>query len=149
MPTKNPRLSVVLSPALASTLAALSAETGDSAASIVRGLVEQTHPALQRMLQLLQAANKAKGQVRAGVGQTLDRVVEDLEIASAIADVRMASVVRDLVDDAQAVKGRRRPRGGTAATGPATASTPVPITRGSGGGKTLTSPRKSRARGQA
>ena len=42
MPSKNPRISVVLSPSLAATLAALSEATGDSASSLVRGLLEQT-----------------------------------------------------------------------------------------------------------
>lgn len=137
MPTKNPRLSVVLSPALAATLAALSEATGDSASSLVRGLLEQTEPALQRMLQLVTAANAAKGQIATGVGESLHRVVSDLEDALAVADSRTARVVRDLVSEAQAVPGRRR-RAGGAASRPAAAggSTPVLVTRGSGTGKT-------------
>ena len=133
MPTKNPRLSVVLSPSLAATLAALSEETGDSASGLVRGLLEQTEPALQRMLHLMKAANAAKGNIGAGVGGTLLRVVSDLEGAMGQADRRLDSAVRDLVDAAEAVKGRRRQRASAASTGPVAAvSTPGLVTRGSG-----------------
>jgi len=137
MPSKNPRLSVVLSPALAATLAALSQETGDSAASLVRGILEQAEPALQRMLQLVKAAKQAQGQISAGVGQSLNRVLQDLEEAMVVADYRTGRAVRDLVSEAQAVKGRRRGTGGGAARAAAAlASTPVAVTRGSGTGKT-------------
>lgn len=135
MPSKNPRLSVVLSPSLAATLAALSTETEESASSLVRGLLEQAEPGLVRMLQLVRAANQAKGQIGAGVGDSLKRVVHDLEDAMAVADARTGRVVRDLVAAAEGVKGRRRAdAGGGAARGGAAAvpSTPVPVTRGSG-----------------
>ena len=133
MPTKNPRMSVVLSPALAATLAALSEETGDSASSLVRGLLEQVEPALQRMLQLVRAANQAKGQIGAGVGESLKRVVHDLEDSLAVADSRTHRVVRDLVEAAEKVEGRRRGAGGGAArAAPPPVQTPGPVTRGSG-----------------
>jgi hypothetical protein len=144
MPSKNPRLSVVLSPALAATLAALAEETGDSASSLVRGLLEQTHPALQRMLDLVKATKRAKGQIGAGVGTALERVVSDLEDAAALAESRVSRAVADLVDTAEKVKGRRRPAASGASRGsrsPA-APTPVPVTRGSGG------PRKAETGGR-
>jgi hypothetical protein len=108
MPSPNPRLSVVLPPALAATLAALSEATGESASSLVRGILEQTHPALDRMLQLVKAAKAAKGEIGSGVGSSLARVVDDLEEAVVLADHRAGRVVRDLVQAAEAVKGRRR-----------------------------------------
>lgn len=133
MPSKNPRLSVVLPPALAATLAALSDETGDSAASLVRGILEQAEPALQRMLQLVRAAKLAKGQIGSGLSDAMGRVVDDLEDAMALADSRTDRVFRDLVSSAEEVRGRRRPRASAASTGPpAAVATPVPVTRGSG-----------------
>ena len=108
MSSKNPRLSVVLTPSLAATLAALSEETGDSASSLVRGLLEQTEPALQRMLELVRAAKSAKGQIGAGVSDALGRLVDDLHDAAALADSRARRVVADLVTQAEVVKGRRR-----------------------------------------
>lgn len=138
MPSKNPRLSVVLSPALASTLSQLSEETGESASGLVRGLLEQTQPALARMLDLLRAAKRAKGQISGGLGGVLDRVVSDLEEASDLADLRMSRATRDLVDTAEEVKGRRRRAGSrrAGAVAPEAPSTPGPVTRGSGGAQT-------------
>lgn len=143
MPSKNPRLSVVLPPAVAATLGALASETGDSASSLVRGLLEQAHPALDRMLQLVRAAKQAKGGISAGVAGTLDRVVQDLEDAFDLADVRAGRAIRDLVSEAETVKGRRRPPGRAAGTAAAAASSdPRPVTRGSG------APTKGRAGGR-
>lgn len=137
MPSKNPRLSVVLTPSVAATLAALSEETGDSASSLVRGLLEQTEPALQRMLQLVRAAKQAKGHIGAGVAEAMHRVVEDLQDAMAVADARAGRVVSDLVQTAETVKGRRRGATGVAGLSPAAAvSDPRLVTRGSGSGKT-------------
>ena len=135
----NPRLSVVLSPSLAATLAALSEATGDSASSLVRGLLEQAEPALQRMYQLVIAARAARGQIGAGVSESMRRVVEDLEHAVAQADHRTGLAVRDLVESAEAVKGRRRRGPARQGRAPAAADvpTPVPVTRGSGSTKTV------------
>lgn len=142
MPSKNPRLSVVLTPSLAAALASLSKETGDSASSLVRGLLEQSEPALLRMLELVRAAKAAKGQIGSGVAAAMHRVVEDLHDALAVADARTGRAVADLVDQAQEVKGRRRAGGMRASHAPggrpAAASTPAPVTRGSGTGKTRT-----------
>lgn len=146
MPSKNPRLSVVLPPSVAATLAAISAETGDSASSLVRGLLEQTEPALQRMLELVRAAKAAKGQIGEGMRGSMDRVIDDLHDALAVADARTGRVVADLVTQAEGVKGRRRPAAGTGAARPSgravVASTPVPVTRGSG------TPRKGTSHGK-
>ena len=138
MPAKNPRLSVVLTPSVAATLAALADASGESASSLVRGLLAQVEPALQRMLQLMLAAKAAQGNIGSGVAATLSRVVDDLEHASAASDVLLEQVQQDLVSSAEEVKSRRR--GGTRmraerAPGAAApeASTPVPVTRGSGG----------------
>jgi hypothetical protein len=136
MPSKNPRLSVVLSPAVAATLAAISKETGDSASSLVRGLLEQAAPALERMLELVKAAKAAKGQIGDGVRGSMDRVIDDLHDALAVADSRMGRAVSDLVSQAEEVKGRRRRGAGVAGGTAAASSTPVPVTRGSGTGRT-------------
>ena len=127
MPSKNPRLSVVLSPSLAATLQALSHATGESASSLVRGILEQSEPAFQRMLQLVAAASAARGQIGDGVAHSLRKVVDDLEDAMVVADARLSRASSDLVGQAEAVSGRRRRQ--------KAASTPVPVTRGSGSPK--------------
>lgn len=146
MPSKNPRLSVVLTPSVAATLAALSEASGDSASSLVRGLLEQVEPALQRMLQLVIAAKEAQGQIGAGAQSSMTRVMDDLQDAMAVADARLGRVVRDLVSDAEEVKGRRRAATDDSGGGAARsvrrvsalgAKTPAPVTRGSGGYKSI------------
>jgi urease gamma subunit len=136
MPTKNPRLSVVLSPSLAATLAALSTETGESASSLVRGFLEQSEQGLVRMLDLVRAAKSAKGQISEGLRGNMSRVVDDLQDALALADARTGRVVADLVATAEQVKGRRRRGAGMpqapSAGAAAAARTPGPVTRGSG-----------------
>lgn len=157
MPTKNPRLSVVVSPALAATLAELSEETEQSSSSLVRGLLEQAAPALRRMLDLVRAAKAAQGQIGQGVAASMHRVVEDLADAVALADSRYDRVLVDLVDQAEAVSGRRRRVAGSGGAAPRRESrpvlgvaaprsgeTPALVTRGSGTGKTR---RKGRDRG--
>lgn len=143
MPAKNPRLSVVLPPAVAATLAAISEETRDSASSLVRGLLEQAAPALERMLELVRAAKAAKGQIGEGVRGSMERVIDDLHDALAVADARAGRVVADLVSQAESVEvrrpGARRASAGRAA---AAVSTPVPVTRGSG------TPRKGKTEGE-
>ena len=89
MPTKNPRISVSLTPSLAALLNELAEETGDSSSSLVRGILMQTEPALGRMLQLVRAAKDAQGQIGAGVGRSMQRAAETLEDALAAADARL------------------------------------------------------------
>ena len=138
MPAKNPRLSVVLPPSLAATVAAIAEETGESASSLVRGLLVQTEPALRRMLQLVRAANGAKGEIGSGVAKSLDRVVDTLQDAILLADVRAEQAINDLVSTAESVKGRRTAAVGGASRTSSTAakaSAPRAVTRGVGGYK--------------
>jgi hypothetical protein len=133
MATKNPRISVSLTPSLATLLNDLAVETGDSASSLVRGILVQTEPALGRMLQLVRAARDAQGQIGSGVGRSLQRAAETLEDALAVADARFGRAAGDLVSEAEAVRGRRRPTGsGGPAAARAAASDPRAVTRGSG-----------------
>ena len=138
MPSKNPRLSVVLTPSLAALLSQLADETGESASSLVRDLLTQSEGALQRMLQLVVAAKAAKGQIGGGLAASMDRVVRDLETAQGLVDNRSADMLGDLVAMAEKVRPRRRaPIPGAASSAragrvPEGGSTPVPVTRGSG-----------------
>ena len=143
MPASNPRLSVVLTPSLAATLQQLGQATDQSASSIVRDLLLQTEPALRRMLRLVLAANGAKEQIGEGVGSSLLRVVSDLE-RELERETGGHVEYQDLVDKAEAVQVRARRAGGAGERQRARAArpqgskaeTPVPVTRGSGTGKT-------------
>lgn len=142
MPSKNPRVSVVLPPSVAATLAALSEETGESVSSLVRGILVQIEPGLQRMLHLVMATQAARGEIGHGVSESMKRVVDDLEDALAGAEVHRSAVVCDLVEGAERVDGRMRARregrrSGGAATkadksGARVSTDPRLVTRGSG-----------------
>ena len=147
MPASNPRLSVVLTPSLFATLQQLGHATDQSASAIVRDLLLQTEPALRRMLALVLAANGAREQIGEGVGSALFRVVSDLE-HQLERETDGEVGYQDLVTQAEAVQGRARRAGGAAGAGGGAARagravrsqgeglTPVPVTRGSGTGKT-------------
>jgi hypothetical protein len=134
MPAANPRISVVLTPSLGALLAALSEATGESASSLVRGMLEQTEPALQRMLQLVTATKLAKGNIGGGVAEALHRVVTDLEAAVSSADARVGWAADDLVRQAETVQQRRRRGSAGGAPSEAVRVSPTPglVTRGSG-----------------
>ena len=148
MPAKNPRISVVLTPSLAAVLAQLAEETGESASSLVRGLLVESEAPLQRMLQLVKAAKAAKGQIGGGLAGSMDRVMRDLEIAQSLVDNRTADMLGDLVSMAETVRPRRRsPSSPSRGSGvvPEAVLTPVPVTRGSG---LSSGAKKGRARGR-
>jgi hypothetical protein len=126
MPSKNPRLSVVLTPSLAALLSQLAEETGESASSLVRDLLVQSEVPLHRMLQLVRAAKAAKGQIGGGLAGSMERVVRDLETAQTLVDNRSSDALLDLVAMAEKVGRRRR------SPVPEALATPVPVTRGSG-----------------
>jgi hypothetical protein len=138
MPSKNPRISVVLPPSLAVLIAQLAEEMGESSSSLVRDLLMQMEGSLQRMFHLVVAAKQAKGQIGGGLSKTMDRVIEDLEMAQKLVDNRADDMLGDLVAIAEKVRPRRRapiPGGAKLARAggvPKGGSTPVPVTRGSG-----------------
>ena len=149
MPTLNPRINVTLSPSLDAMVARFAAVQQVSKAQVLRELLEAAEPALQRAVLLMEAAVKAPGQVMSGLASSLDRAqaVVEAELSSSLAQIDAAS--RDLVDQAEEVRGRRPARGATppllegapkgrrkGQRGSPAVSTPVPVTRGSGSGKT-------------
>lgn len=139
MTGKNPRITISLTPSLVATLSGISKETGESMSTMVREVLIQSEPAFHRMYELFKAANAAKGQIGGGTGAALAKVVDELEEAMAVADVRVKRATRDLVDSAEKVAGRRRKTVG-AARGPAHSTgerlaTPRLVTRGVGTNK--------------
>jgi predicted transcriptional regulator len=140
MPTKNPRVNVTLSPSLDRLVSQLAEGQQSSKAQVLRELLEAAEPALQRVVLLMTAAEKATHEVREGLGRSLDRSTQVLERALADGLRGLDEATGDLVHMAEAVRGRRvkgaaalpgaRSKG--AKTGENAGLTPVPVTRGSG-----------------
>lgn len=143
MPTVNPRVNVTLSPSLDSLVVRLAGLQEVSKSQVLRELLEVAEPALQRAVALMEAAAKAKGSVLDGLARSLSQAQDTIEGQLSEHLAGLDAVTADLVTQAEEVRGRRR-RSGQARSrapggaAPAGASTPVPVTRGSGGGKTLT-----------
>lgn len=96
MATKNPRLTITLRPELSAHFRRLSELTGQSQSSIIAELLAGSEPVLARMIQVLEAAEAAKGAIRGRVARGLDDVQQQLEGVLGIACGGFDQVLRDL-----------------------------------------------------
>lgn len=143
MPTSKPRITITLEPHAHEVLSRLSAAGGDSMSAIVSQFVDMALPSLERVVVLLERARAAPQEARAGLAAAVERaertVMPALLAAVDQADLFLADVSEQAAQTTQGGRAsgrpaaavdapRRRPEGG---------STPVPVTRGSGTGKTL------------
>jgi hypothetical protein len=112
MPTVNPRVNVTLSPALDALVTRLAVHRNVSKSQVLRELLEAAEPALQRAVALMDAASRAAPEVLSGLADSMLRAQERIEdvLAGSLGRVEQA----DLVRNAQAVRGRRRPAPGGA-----------------------------------
>ena len=116
MPTLNPRVNVTLSPSLDSLVSRLAALERVSKSTVLRELLEAAQPSLMHAVALMEAAQGASQKAR-------DRVVRDMQstidLAKATADISFALAsnnTRDMIAEAEAIRGRRPPRRRSAAT---------------------------------
>ena len=115
MPTCNPRVNVTLSPSLDSLVSKLAALDRISKSMVLRELLETAEPALVHAVALMEAAQGASVNARKNLARDLDEGIKAAEGTSALMLQNMALHTRDLVSEAQAVKGRRPARGKGAA----------------------------------
>lgn len=122
MPTVNPRVNVTLSPSIDGLVQRFARLTGQSKSQVLRELLEAAEPALQRAAALMEAASKAQGQLLDGLARSLNaaQTKAEQQLAEHLAFTDAAT--GDLVAQAQAVRGRRRPPG----VGQAPADVPGP-----------------------
>lgn len=140
MATTNPRITVTLRPEVHAVLRRLAdlAETSQSA--IVGELLASSLPVFERMAEALDTANRLKAEgMRApeAIRDSLQRAQQRLEGQLDLALGHLDEGLRPLLQDAERVDRRAAGDGGrgsrtAAADGRRAASTPVPVTRGSG-----------------
>lgn len=134
MATKNPRISVTVTPEAAAVLARLSSLAGGSVSSLVGELIETAFPVFERMTVALEAAKKLQehGQLPIDdIRESLDKAQARIEGQLGLCLDEMDLGVRPLLDQAEKVSRRgTRDAGGTRT--PRRLTTPVPVTRGSG-----------------
>jgi hypothetical protein len=107
MPTVNPRVNVTLSPSTDVLVSRLAELRSVSKSQVLRELLDAAGPALQRVVVLLEAAQKAPREVLDGLARSLDaaqsHVEGQLQGALTVAD----GITTDLVSSAEVVRGRR------------------------------------------
>lgn len=129
MPTLNPRINVTLSPSLDSLVGRLASLERVSKSMVLRELLEAAEPSLVHAVALMEAAQGAGAKARKNLVRDLDSAIKATEGVSELMVGNMALHTRDLVSEAQAVKGRRPARGRRAAP-PVAAPAPRPAGRG-------------------
>lgn len=117
MPTVNPRLTVTLTAKSAAQLRELSSLTQQSQSSIVAELLEESEPILDRMIQVLRAAESAKAALK-------ERTASDLASAQAKVEAQLGLMLDafdaaslPLLRDIEKVVRRGRKDGGDAPLG--------------------------------
>lgn len=128
MPTLNPRLTVTLRPSTAATLRRLSELTGNSQSAMVSELLEESEPIFQRMTVVLEAAQKAQNEAKAGMVEGMGRAQSRIEESLGIIHAQFDEYTGDLLAGLENVNRRarktstRQPAGGASAAAAPTAT---------------------------
>lgn len=106
--TKNPRITVTLTPSTHALLRRLSSLTGESQSAIVSDLLDRSAPIFERVVKVLQAAEQARAQMTEGMARELEDVQRSLEQQLGLVLDEMDALQAGFLADAEAVKRRRR-----------------------------------------
>lgn len=125
MPTSNPRVNVTLSPSLDMLVSRLAEYERVSKSMVLRELLEAAEPSLRSAVALMEAAKGAGAKARKDLVRDLEISVEAARSVTHLALSVAANHTRDMVAEAEAVKGRRPARGMRSM--PTQAAAPGPI----------------------
>lgn len=107
MPTLSPRINVTLSPVLYDLVGRLATHERVSRSMVIRELLETAEPVFLQALALMDAAQGASAKARETLRADLDLGIKAAEGTANQMMGNLAMHTRDLVNDAQAIKGRR------------------------------------------
>lgn len=110
MPTTNPRVNVTLSPSLDSLVSRLAALERVSKSMVLRELLESAEPSLLSAVALMEAANGASVEARKRIARDMQSTVDAAKGVNYLAQSVAANSTRDIVAEAEAIRGRRPPR---------------------------------------
>lgn len=110
MPTVNPRVNVTLSPSLDSLVTRLAAFERVSKSMVLRELLEAAEPSLRSAVALMEAAKGASVKARTELVRDLEHGVQAAKSVQHLALSVAANHTRDMVSEAEAIRGRRPPR---------------------------------------
>lgn len=125
MPTINPRVNVTLSPSLDMLVTRLAALERVSKAMVLRELLQAAEPSLMAAVALMQAAEGASAEARARMVKDMDTTIEEAKRVQHLSTQLAASATRDMVAEAEAIRGRRPPRRTRAAVAAVGANRPL------------------------
>lgn len=159
MPAVNPRITITLQPSVHALLRRMSELTGNSQSSLVAELLEQSSNVFERMVRILEAAEKLKEQGRAmgdEFKQGLEHAQSNMESQLGLVLERLDQGEGALLEMAEAIDRRRAPAVGGAPrrtrTGSAAPSAPIsnrgvtPHPKGQKQGKVSVNPSLRKAR---
>ena len=110
MPTKNPRLTITLQPSLAAQLRRLSELTGNSQSALISELLSGSGEVFDKMILLLEAAQKAKDSIKGRMAPELDAAQEKMQLALGLVLDGFDDISASLLDEAEQVDRRSRKR---------------------------------------
>ena len=111
MPTENPRVNVTLSPSLNSLVSSLAKYERVSKSMVLRELLEAAEPSLRSAVALMEAAQGASAKARKDLVRDLEHGVQAATSVQHLALAVAANHTRDMVSEAEAIRGRRPQRG--------------------------------------
>lgn len=109
MPTKNPRLTITLSPTLAAQLRKLSELTGNSQAGFISELLQGSSPVFDRLIVVLAAAKDAKNSMSGQIASDLRQAQQTLESQLGLALGDVFDISQPVLNDFETVR-RRAPK---------------------------------------
>lgn len=121
MTTKKPRLTITLEPALAAQLRTISELTGNSQSGLISELLEGSGPVFDRMIEVLQAAQKAKDSMRGKLANDLEQAQSKMEKGLGLVMDGLGQFLGEEADHGGAVDSKRS----VAAAAPGGDSTPI------------------------
>lgn len=116
MPAVNPRITITLTPETHAVLRTLSTLTGNSQSAIVGELLNESRPVFDRMVQVLQAAQKLKAAAdedRSTWLKAMDKAQAKLERQLSLSLETMDDGTRPLLHAAEKVRRRAAGAGGS------------------------------------
>ena len=114
--TNKPRITVTLTPEVHALLRRMSELTGNSQSSFVGDLLSQSSPVFSRMVEVLEAAERMRGEalrVPDGIKSALDEAQSQLESQLGLVLDVMDDGFRPLLQEAEKVQRRARRRSST------------------------------------
>jgi hypothetical protein len=110
MPTVNPRVNVTLSPSLDALVSQMAGLERVSKSSVLRELLEAVEPSLRQAVALMEAAKGASANARKNIVRDMDNSIKAAEAVQGLMLSVAANHTRDMVVEAEAIRGRRPSR---------------------------------------